>query len=63
MRSTIKSDQTVSNFLNCHPSKQLIFRDYIYYMFVFTGCGHCKRMKPDYASAATALKQQGVSIT
>ena len=28
----------------------------------FAGCGHCKKMKPDYETAATTLKDEGVSF-
>lgn len=24
-----------------------------------SGCGHCKKMKPDYTEAAAALKEEG----
>ena len=33
----------------------------IWKLFIFSGCGHCKSMKPAYAEAATLLKQQEVS--
>lgn len=29
-------------------------------VYIFIGCGHCKRMKPDYVSAANELEAEGL---
>lgn len=28
---------------------------------VFEGCGHCKKMKPDYTEAAETIKSEGLT--
>lgn len=34
----------------------------LFFYFQNLGCGYCKKLKPDYAQAATALKGKAVSI-
>ncbi|XP_067937992.1 protein disulfide-isomerase A5-like [Watersipora subatra] len=45
------STETFDEFLNANPS--------VLVMFYAPWCGHCKKMKPDYETAATALKDEG----
>lgn len=44
--------QTFDDYLKTEPSALI--------MFYAPWCGHCKRMKPEYVSAADKLKQQGI---
>lgn len=41
--------------------KQIFPVFFFIYFFFCTGCGHCKRMKPEFAQAATELKSDAVS--
>lgn len=31
-------------------------------MFLTLGCGHCKKMKPEFVTAAASLKEQNVIV-
>lgn len=42
-----------------HVSK-LQFSFYFTIIIYFSGCGHCKRMKPNYISAAEELEAEGM---
>lgn len=45
----------------CCTSDMLHVRTFSYCFPNLTGCGFCKRLKPDFAAAATALKGEAVS--
>lgn len=38
-----------------------MYKEHSYCFPNLTGCGFCKRLKPDFAAAATALKGEAVS--
>lgn len=31
-------------------------------VFLLLGCGHCKKMKPEFVTAAASLKEQNVIV-
>lgn len=41
-------------------SKIHLIDEYIYYITLLLGCGHCKRMKPEYEKAAVEMKENNI---